>query len=192
MPELKPADPVAEIIRSARLRAILRYWAEKSAGRPMPFRRQIEPTEIPGILPIALLADIVPHGARMRLLGSEATDAYGRETRDCLVKDIQLGAFSVSWQDAFLRVTRSASPAYAAGTFLRGTEICRVETVLTPLTGDGSSISQIFGGLLIRPVTASSAIRRDGAGGYSVAIEEQEAGSDDWRTRRPSLNRDYR
>ena len=79
------------------------YWVEKSAGLAMPFRRQIEPIEIPGILPIALLADVTPSGARMRLLGTEATNAYGSETRNCLVADIQLGEFTVSWQDAFLR-----------------------------------------------------------------------------------------
>jgi hypothetical protein len=158
MSNLNPAEPVADTVRNARLRAILRYWAEKSAGRAMPFRRQIDPIEISSILPIALLADVTPSGARMRLLGSEATDAYGSETRHCLIADIQLGEFTVVWEGAFSRVVQSARPAYATGTYRRGAELCRIETVLTPLTADGSSISQIFGGLLIRPIARDSTI----------------------------------
>jgi len=172
MSELNPVEPTTETIRSARLRALLRYWVEKSAGLAMPFRRQIEPIEIPGILPVVLLADITPSGARMRLLGTEATNAYGSETRNCLV---------ASWQDSFLRVVQSARPAYATGTYLRGTELCRVETVLTPLTADGSSISQIFGGLLIRPAGRDSMIARDGSGGFIVVINDRTVGESDSR-----------
>jgi hypothetical protein len=183
MSEMKLDEPITETIRSARLRALLRYWVEKSAGLAMPFRRQIEPTEIPGILPITLLADVTPLGARMRLLGTEATSAYGSETRNCLVTDIQLGEFTVSWQDAFLRVVQSARPAYATGTYSRGTELCRVETVLAPLTEDGSSISQIFGGLMIRPAGRDTMIARDGIRGFTVVLSDRSAGgSDDRRT----------
>jgi hypothetical protein len=182
MSELKLDEPITEAIRSARLRALLRYWVEKSAGLAMPFRRQIEPTEIPSILPITLLADVTPAGARMRLLGTEATSAYGSETRNCLVTDIQLGEFTVSWQDAFLRVVRSARPAYATGTYSRGTELCRVETVLTPLTEDGASISQIFGGLMIRSAGRDAMIARDGSGGFIVVLNDRAAGGpDSWR-----------
>ena len=81
MSDLNPAEPIAETLRSARLAALIRYWAEKSGGRAMPFRQQIEPTEIPRLLPITLLADVTPSGATMRLLGSEATNAYGKEIR---------------------------------------------------------------------------------------------------------------
>jgi hypothetical protein len=181
MSDLNPVEPATETIRSARLRAVLRYWVEKSAGQTMPFRRQIEPTEIPGILPIALLAAVTPAGVRMRLLGTEATTAYGSETRDCPISDIQLGEFTVSWQDAFSHVVQSARPAYATGTYLRGNELCRVETVLTPLTEDGSSISHIFGGLLIRPVVRDGMSARDRSGGFVVAIGNRTADESDSR-----------
>jgi hypothetical protein len=166
MSNLNPAEPVADTVRSARLQSLLRYWVEKAAGGTMPFRRQIDPIEIPSILPIALLADVTPSGARMRLLGSEATGAYGSETRHCMIADIQLGEFTVVWEDAFSRVVQSARPAYATGTYRRGAELCRIETVLTPLTEDGASISQIFGGLLIRPIARDDTIGQNRVGGF--------------------------
>jgi hypothetical protein len=154
------AEPIGDAVHSTRLRALLRYWAEKSAGRAMPFRQQIEPTEIPRLLPIALLADVTGTGARMRLLGSEATAACGKETRGAAIAEIQFGDFTVSWLDTFFRVIQSGKPACAAGTYRRGNELCRIETVLMPLTEDGSSVSQIFGGLLIRPILTGRIVGR--------------------------------
>lgn len=184
MSELNPAEPIAETIQSARLRALLRYWTEKSAGRAMPFRHQIEPTEIPGLLPIALLADVTPAGARMRLLGSEATNAYGRETRGAAIAEIQFGDFTVPWLDAFFRVIQSAQPAIAAGTYRRGDELCRIETVLTPLTEDGLSVNQVFGGLLIRPVQSRRAIGLDGMRDFSIHAGTMSGGLDGRRAGR--------
>jgi hypothetical protein len=168
MSDLNPVEPIADSLHSARLRALLRYWAEKSADRTMPFRRQIEPTEIPRLLPIVLLADVTRTGARMRLLGSEATNAYGKETRGTAIAEIQFGDFTVPWLEAFLRVIRSAQPASAAGTYRRGNELCRIETVLTPLTEDGSSVSQVFGGLLIRPILSGRTIGQDSPVDFSI------------------------
>ena len=168
MSNLIPAEPIADAIRSARLRALLRYWAEKSADRAMPFRHQIEPTEIPRLLPIALLADVVQAGARMRLLGSEATAAYGKETRGAQIAEIQFGDFTVPWLDAFFRVIQSGKPACAAGTYRRGNELCRIETVLMPLTEDGSSVTQIFGGLLIQPILRGRIVGQDGIPDFSM------------------------
>ncbi len=151
-----------ENVTSVRLRALIRYWNGKRAGHRMPSRMAIDPIEIPRILPIVLLADASPEGARMRLLGTEATGAYGRETRGRLVREIQFGEFDVFWQGAFDEVARSAAPVCAAGTYRRGTELCSIETVLMPLTDNGSAVSQIFGGLVIGPLARDRVVRRDG------------------------------
>ncbi len=181
MSDLNPAEPTAETVRSARLQALLRYWTDKSAGGAMPFRRQIEPTEIPRLLPIALLAQVTASGATMRLLGSEATNAYGKETRGLGVADIQFGEFTVWWLDAFFRVIQSAKPAFAAGAYRRGTVLCRIETVLMPLTEDGLSVSQVFGGLLIRPVLNSGTVGQDRIRDFSKPLAGTISGGTDSR-----------
>jgi hypothetical protein len=165
-------ESMDEMIRSVRLRALVRYWNGKRAGQPMPSRAAIDPIEIPRILPIVLLADATPDGARMRLLGTEATGAYGRETRGRLVHEIQFGEFDVPWQGAFGEVVRSAAPTFAVGTSRRGTELCRIETVLMPLTDDGSAVSQIFGGLVIRPLARDEAVERERARAFIVPLSE--------------------
>ena len=168
MSDLNSVEPIADPVRSTRLRALLRYWTEKSAGGLMPFRHQIEPIEIPRLLPIVLLADVTSANATMRLLGSDATAAYGKEIRGAAITDIQFGDFTVEWLDAFFRVIQSAKPAFAAGTYRRGKELCRIETVLMPLTEDGSSVAHVFGGLVIRPMLNSRAVGQDSRLDFSV------------------------
>jgi hypothetical protein len=126
MAEALRIDTVCEMLRSVRLRSLVRYWDEKRGDRSMPARREIDPTEIPRLLPIALIADSPPAGPRIRLLGSETTNAYGREIAGQLIEDVEFGEFTPSWRDAFARVRRSEGPASASGMFRTSTETCNV------------------------------------------------------------------
>src|ERR1700749_2750771 len=93
--------PDGEGVKNARLQGILRYWNEKRGDRAMPALRKIDPIEIPKLLPIILLADILPTTTRIRLLGTDWPSAYGRETRGRDVNELNLGDFSPFWQEAF-------------------------------------------------------------------------------------------
>jgi hypothetical protein len=140
-----------EDVKNQRLQGILRYWNELRGERAMPSLRQIDPIEIPKLLPIVLLADVTSVATRMRLLGTDATNAYGRETRGTDIEDLALGEFSPLWLKAFALVIETGRPASASGAFRSGLELLDVETLLTPLSEDGEVITHIFGGLLIRP-----------------------------------------
>src|SRR6267378_237101 len=107
--------PDGESVKNARLQGILRYWNEKRGDRPMPALQQIDPIEIPKLLPIILIADILPTITTMRLLGTDSTNAYGRETRGRDVNELSLGDFSPFWQEAFALVRGLGRPALATG-----------------------------------------------------------------------------
>ncbi|MDB5396182.1 MAG: hypothetical protein JWM91_3688 [Rhodospirillales bacterium] len=145
-------ETAGETLRSARLRALLRYWNEKRQDRPMPARGQIDPIEIPRLLPVALMAEMTTAGPRIRLLGSETTNAYGHEMRGQLIHEIEFGEFTPFWREAFALVVQSAAPTLAAGTFRKATELCSVEIALMPLADEDRSLSYIFGGVSIRPL----------------------------------------
>src|ERR1051326_8762365 len=54
------------------------YWRHKAVGRAMPRRRDIDPTEIPKLLPDVMLVDVLPGGHyRYRLIGTGNTQAHG-------------------------------------------------------------------------------------------------------------------
>lgn len=69
---------VALPIGDARLRQAHDYWCGKAAGRAMPRRADIDPIEIPKLLPDVMLVDVLPQGRyRYRLIGTENTQAHG-------------------------------------------------------------------------------------------------------------------
>jgi hypothetical protein len=140
-----------DTLNNPRLRALLRYWNEKRGDKPMPARNAIDPLEIPRLLSVTLLADVVQPYPKIRLLGTDATTAYGAETRGWTIDRFQFGHFTSAWIEAFSIVTREHIPAAAAGSYMTGAQFSLIETVLLPLSDDVGSMTYIFGGLLITP-----------------------------------------
>jgi hypothetical protein len=61
-----------------RLEQAYRYWRSKAAGRVLPRRADIDPTEIPKLLPDVMLVERLIDGRyRYRLIGTENADAHG-------------------------------------------------------------------------------------------------------------------
>ena len=68
----------ASPISDARLRQAHDYWRRKAAGRALPGRADIDPTEIPKLLPDVMLVDVLPQGRyRYRLIGTDNAQAHG-------------------------------------------------------------------------------------------------------------------
>ncbi len=55
------------------------YWRSKCGARAMPRRRDIDPTEIPRLLPNLQIVEIVGTRIRYRLAGTAIVEAYGEE-----------------------------------------------------------------------------------------------------------------
>jgi len=61
-----------------RLEQAYRYWRGKAAGRPMPARADIDPIDIPRLLPDVMLVERLADGRyRYRLIGTENARAQG-------------------------------------------------------------------------------------------------------------------
>ena len=161
-----PSASEGSSVDNPRLLALIRYWNAKRGSRSMPSRQQIDPIEIPRLLPIVLVAERVAVGARIRLLGTEATEAYGRETRGKLVTEVALGEFTPLWLNAFMRVTETGAPIAAGGQYRTPDHRRSVEMVLMPLSDDGVSVSHILGGLMIMPMQMSSSVGSKAAAPY--------------------------
>jgi hypothetical protein len=158
--------------RDPRLQRLLAYWKEKSGAGLMPRREQIDPVEIPSLLPFALMTEVTPAGTKMRLLGTSATIAYGQETRGKLVSDLQFGEFTSRWAEAFREVVESALPVSAAGSFHNGASLlCDIEILLLPLSDNGSTVTHILGGLIIVPKAPSAGFRSAVAGPSFASAE---------------------
>lgn len=65
------ADPI--------LGRVLDYWARQRGARSMPQRRNIEPSDIPRLLPNLQLIDVLGDQFRYRLIGTALVEAFGRD-----------------------------------------------------------------------------------------------------------------
>jgi hypothetical protein len=65
------ADPI--------LGQTLAYWVRKRGARSMPRRRDIDPAEIPRLLPNLQLIDVLGDRFRYRLIGTALVEAFGRD-----------------------------------------------------------------------------------------------------------------
>jgi hypothetical protein len=71
-------NPARSPIADPRLCQAHAYWRGKVRDRTMPRRADIDPTEIPKLLPDVMLVDVLPEGRyRYRLIGTENALAHG-------------------------------------------------------------------------------------------------------------------
>src|SRR5260370_29881949 len=71
-------EPQALPFSDPTIAAAYGYWRDKSAGRPMPRRADIDPIDIPKLLRDIMLADALPDGRYPHpLLGTGNTPAHG-------------------------------------------------------------------------------------------------------------------
>src|SRR5688572_12949346 len=81
MPSLIANDPI--------LSSIWRHWDMKRGLRRMPLRREIEPAEIPRLLPhLQLVERIDGEGFRYRLTGSAIVQGYGFDATGKFTQEI--------------------------------------------------------------------------------------------------------
>src|SRR3546814_13218922 len=66
-------------IESARIRELFAYWQDKRRGDLLPRRADIDPVEIPRLMPYVLIADIehAPFRVRFRPAGTTVVAANG-------------------------------------------------------------------------------------------------------------------
>jgi hypothetical protein len=78
------------VSEDAVLSALWAYWQGKRGGRAMPCRRDIDPTEIPRLLPHLQLVEFLEAEDRFRyrLSGTAIAAAYGRELTGRFVDEV--------------------------------------------------------------------------------------------------------
>lgn len=148
------ADDVTPEIRSEQLLALYRYWQGKRAGRRMPARADIEPLEIPGLLPTLLLIDIVPPEGggqprfRVRLAGTEIVDWYGEDYTGRHLDEIDFGDQRPQILADFGDCAATGAPHRGERQFwsARGIQL-KMERLILPLGADGETADMLLAGL---------------------------------------------
>ena len=133
-----------------RLQRLLRYWDDKRGGRPMPARRDIDPFEIPDLLPHVFLVDVGhdPLVFRFRLAGTEVNRLFGEEITGKTTDEIKTVGLRPVFRKAYENVVRSGQPAAATSTYEGHNGYLVYARLLLPLSADGEVIDMLLGCML--------------------------------------------
>ncbi len=133
-----------------RLQRLLRYWDDKRGGRPMPARRDIDPFEIPDLLPHVFLVDVChdPLVFRFRLAGTEVDRLFGEEITGKTTNEIKTVRLRQVIRKAYENVVRSRQPAAATTTYEGHNRYLVYARLLLPLSADGEIIDMLLGCML--------------------------------------------
>jgi len=126
----------------------LDYWDSKRAGRRMPARRDIEPTEILDLLPYVVLIDVVrdPLDFRYRLVGTAVAARIGHDrTGERFSVLFQQSDGSEAWKTA-LRILEEKRPIVSHIAYVGFNRwIHNYRDISMPLSEDNDVVNMIFG-----------------------------------------------
>ena len=127
------------------------YWCGKAAGRRMPARADIDPTEIPRLLPYVRLVDVVGPGRyRYRLVGTEVQKMHTSTATGQFVEDVLKGPIASRVIEVYDECVRDRRPVYFENVFI-GTDDSQLsqlrrhsKALFLPLAADGATVNQVL------------------------------------------------
>jgi hypothetical protein len=144
-----PDGPGAASIGDPRLKAAYDYWLGKSAGRAMPSRRDLDPADIPKLLPHVLLVEVHEGGRyRYRLIGTENVCEHGMDATGRYLDEVLPGP---EYRAHVLRLydecVRERRPVYSESLFLSNIGLKpqrHLKVLFMPLSEGGERVNQVF------------------------------------------------
>ena len=133
-----------------RLRRFYDYWQSKHRGDRLPGRQDIDPLEIPDLLPHVSMVDVVGKGGdmrfRFRLVGTAYVHIAGREYTGAFIEDVFEADDAVRLQAAYREIVETRQPHYwSTSIVVRGNPPVRYARLMVPLASDGDTVDILMG-----------------------------------------------
>jgi hypothetical protein len=147
----RPLEDGAEIT-SPKLAKLFTYWSAKAQGRFAPTRGDINPADIPRLLPWVWLIDVIDGGTdfRFRIGGEKLIDFIGHRMAGETIGAHRQRPFFGSVAQAFAQCVSEKKPLLRphAATRYEPRRSIETEALVLPLSDNGTDVSQIFGGFV--------------------------------------------
>lgn len=159
------------IANDAVLAALWRYWDAKRGRRRMPLRQELEPGEIPRLLPHLQLVDRVEgRGFRYRLCGSATVQGYGFDATGKFTHEILSPERHENASRHYALVFNAARPLFARTHYVKDRFLSVIiSRIILPLSFDGDSV-----GVLLLGHSFASPAAEDQAPGLDGVIDADE------------------
>lgn len=140
-------DPA--VLPDNKLRRLYDYWLTHCGKDAYPSRRDIDPLDIPDLLPNIFLLDVVGDAQDFvfRLAGTLVEDAFSMPLRGKSIIEIQREAGTPIPVAQHVEVARGGGPRYREGEMLvAGRDHWCIHRLLLPLSSDGRTVDVLMGG----------------------------------------------
>ncbi len=131
-----------------RLEQAYHYWCGKAAGRLMPGRADIDPTEIPKLLPDVMLVEPVEDRYRYRLIGTENARAHGINATGRFLDEVLPGPdYRAHVLGLYAECVAARRALYSECLFFppgRQEPERHTKVLFMPLSADGEAVNMIF------------------------------------------------
>ena len=137
----------ADQIESPRLRQLFEYWQSKRRGGRLPRRADIDPTEIPQLMPNLLLVDIEhdPFRVRYRLVGTQIVEATGFEFTGKYLDEIVLPDDEGPFLESYQLAAESKGAVLARIKWRLDAETTgEYDACFLPLSEDGGAVDKVL------------------------------------------------
>lgn len=131
------------------------YWLERCHGRPAPARSDIDPVDIPNLLPHIALAEIIAaldggtNRVRIRLAGTQIEKHFGCALTNRYLDELKTGSYLDHVMGLFARLMTEVQPLYTEDVFGDNQdEILRAKRLMLPLCDNGRKVSMALCGLV--------------------------------------------
>ena len=132
-----------EMIHSE-IRALYNYWERLRAGRPCPYRAEVDPRDMDGdARHLFVLEDLGQGNLRFRLAGTALIDAFGYELRGMSARSVMEGQARESFVALINETLAEPGVGYARLFAPDGETVW--EVVLLPLRGNFGQIDRLIG-----------------------------------------------
>lgn len=142
-----PYSPFEIRLGDERLRGLYRYWRLVRGRRFAPGRSDIDPRDIPSLVPILALIDVSEDARfRFRLAGDEVTAQFGRGLIGKTVEQVLRGQSCHPLLQLFGLVVERRRPAFWDGESPSGQADARLSRFAAPLAGKGGQVTMLLAG----------------------------------------------
>lgn len=135
------------------------YWSERRRGRVGPARGDIDPVDIPALLPHVALTEIVPAADgpggssstrfRYRLAGTQVERYVGCPLAGRYMDEVARGSYLAFLVDLHDRLVAEKAPLYSENSFtIDGSTTLNAKRLMLPLSDDGDAVSMVLTGMV--------------------------------------------
>jgi hypothetical protein len=137
----------------SKLRELWVYWLSRRPENSLPGRRDIDPLDIPRLMPYVALVDILrdPLDYRYRLTGTKFVEMIGHDRTGMRAREIFTGPLLETTVALIGRLIESGAPlAFEGRLFWIDKAYYRFQTLILPLAADGKMVDMAVMGLDFR------------------------------------------